>query len=511
MRFGQGSSGSLRKRRATRPLLLLCLLLVAVGAAAIARAELLPPPNDLFSLGLEPGQTPAMVRVQQNHEPPLKATARVACGNGSHPLHGVDGRVTAAALAHAPHHGYTCNLSFVSHQGRSGGFKVFRYVDPHGHVCAFYDTALLFPTNAFQTGGPSLGVAVLDMSHPAHPVQTATLKTFPMLTPHESLNLNPRRGLLAAVSGNPSTEPGFVSVYDVAKDCRHPVLDSSEPVALLGHESGFSPDGKTFYAAATAYKSITAIDLTNPKKPRPIWQGVEYSHGMTIGDTGNRAYVADPINANLLILDISQIQARKPHPKAREISRLTWKSTTIPQNAMPVKIHGRPYLLEFDEYAFRFRNPAPPDTVGAGRLIDISNERHPHVVSNLRLQVDQPAQHHAADHDPGQLDPAQGYAAHYCGVPREVDPEIVACSFISSGLRVFDIRDPLHPREIAYYVAPPHKEIENGGDGSNFAMSRPAFDPARRQIWYTDGTSGFYVLHLDSGFWPDPLVPPPGG
>ena len=123
--------------------------------------------------------------------------------------------------------------------------------------------------------------------------------------------------------------------------------------------------------------------------------------------------------------------------------------------------------------------------------------------SNLRLEVNQPAGHHAASGDPGAISPVQGYAAHYCNVPRENDPGIVACSFISSGLRVFDIHDPLHPQEIAYYIAPPHYAPENGEDGSNFAMSKPAFAPERREIWYSDGTSGFYVLRLPASLWPD--------
>jgi hypothetical protein len=169
-------------------------------------------------------------------------------------------------------------------------------------------------------------------------------------------------------------------------------------------------------------------------------------------------------------------------------------------------IHGKHYLLEFDEYAFRFSGNAPPNTVGAARIIDISDEQHPRVVSNLRLEVDQPTGHHqaVAAGDPGTIDPAQGYAAHYCNVPQEVDPQIVACSFITSGLRVFDIRDPLRPREVAYFVAPPNKAPENGYNGSNFAMSKPAFDPQNREIWYSDGGSGFYVLRVDNNVWPTP-------
>jgi LVIVD repeat len=503
-------------KRRIRVLLLLLSAAFATSAVLLATGAIsLPnqsPPNDLSLLALNQGggQTPAMVPVQHNQEPPLAATPPPTCGAGSHPITGApDGRVPASAITASPG-GYWCNLTMVAHQGQSGGFKVFRYIDPQGHECAYYDTSLLYPTNAISfTGPPSQGVAVLDMSNPAHPVQTATLTSLPMLSPHESLNLNIKRGLLAAVLGNPSTYPGDFAIYSLSQDCRHPVLDSTGVYARFGHESGFSPDGKTFYAAGTAVKAITAIDVSDPKHPYDVWQGNEYSHGMTISDDGNRAYIADPITGELLILDISQIQARKPNPQAFEISRLGWNSSTIPQNAIPFKTNGVPYLLEIDEYAFRFSSPpAPPDTVGAARIINIADERHPYVVSNLRLQVDQPAAHHAADGDPGTLDPAQSYAAHYCNIPSEVNPQIVACSFITSGLRVFNIQDPQHPREVGYFVSPFKDAVTNGGNGSNFAMSKPTFAPERREIWYTDGSSGFYVLRVPKSVWPNPVAAP---
>ena len=491
----------------------IALVVVAFAVpAGLARGDLPNPLNDLLALGQGGGQTPAQAPVQHNPEPPSVAVPRAVCGPGSHPLDGVQGRVPATALqSPAGANGYWCNLSLVAHQGKSGGFKVLRYIDTHGHECAFYDTALLYPLNAVQLASSGDGVAVIDMSDPAHPVQTDMLTQLPMLSPHESLSLNPRRGLLAAVLGNPSTYPGLVSIYDASQDCRHPVLDSTSLVARFGHEGNFSPDGKTFYAAGTAVQAITAIDVTDPKQPHAIWQGNEYSHGLTLSDDGNRAYVADPNNGQLLILDTSQIQARKPNPQVSEISRLTWNTASIPQNAIPMTIHGHPYILEFDEYAFRFNGTAPPGTVGAARIIDIADEHHPRVVSNIRLAVNQPAEHQAASGDPGASSPVQGYAAHYCNIPREVDPGIVACSFIASGLRVFDIHDPLHPKEIAYYIAPPTHKFENVLDGSNFAMSKPAFAPARREVWYTDGTSGFYVLRLSPSVWPDAPGAPPVG
>jgi hypothetical protein len=79
----------------------------------------------------------------------------------------------------------------------------------------------------------------------------------------------------------------------------------------------------------------------------------------------------------------------------------------------------------------------------------------------------------------------------------------VACSFIASGLRVFDIRNPEKPREIAYFTTPLTRS-STAGTPSNYAMSGPAFAPERGEIWYSDGNSGFYALRVAKGVWPFP-------
>ena len=485
----------------SRAVAVVSALVVVAFAFLVTRgdAQVPGPLNDLGALGQGTGQTPDMLPKQHNAEPPLVATPRADCGPGARKEPGVQGRVPAGSASK----GFICNLTLISHQGSAGGFRVHRYVDLQGHECAFYDTALLFPLNAFNPGGESLGVAVVDMSDPAHPKQTDTLTTPPMLSPHESLNLNPARGLLAAVNGNPATYPGLVAIYDVSQDCRHPVMKSMNLLARFGHESGFSQDGRTFYATGTAVQAITAIDVTDPANPHPIWQGNVLSHGMELSNDGNRAYIADASGGDMAILDTSEIQARKPDPQVREVSRLTWKSASIPQNAIPFTRDGKPYVLEFDEYTASTLNPSgDKDAVGAGRIIDISDETKPRVVANLRLQVNQPKDHAEASGDPGANNPAQGYAAHYCNIPTRVDPKVVACSFIASGLRVFDISKITAPKEIGYFVAPPTARVENGGQASNFAMSQPTFVPARREIWFTEGETGFYALRVSKDVWP---------
>ena len=430
---------------------------------------------------------------------------RARCAPGSHPEPGMQGRVPASAVASGKASGgYRCNVRQVGHEGYGGGFKVYRYVDRGGHECAFYDTTLLFPLNARNLGDRPTGVAVLDMSNPSRPRRTATLQTAAMQSPHESLNLNPRRGLLAAVMGSPGTYPGVVDVYDVRADCRHPALQASLPVGFLGHESGFAPDGRTFYATSLFDGHVTAVDLTNPKLPRPITVFDSFSHALTVSDDGRRGYVAAR-GVGLSILDLSDVQRRVPMPQVREVSHLGWNPLTIPQNAIPVTIRGHAYAVEMDEFSTDESGSSFPaqngNVVGAARIIDIGNERKPRVVSNIRLQVHQPKNRARIAGDPGAKSYVQGYAGHYCSVPRRRDPGIVACSFILSGLRVFDIRDPRHPREIAYFLAP-LRPSPGFAELTNYAMSAPAFVPARGEIWYSDGNSGFYAVRLRRGVWP---------
>jgi len=482
---------------------MLRVLVLAVAMASLSAFAAEPAlGHDLAPPGSFPGAAPGQtLKAATRAEPATTATPRADCGPGSRPEGALQGRVPAGS-----DQGFACNLVELGHEGRSGGFKVERYVDPAGHECAFYDTTLLFPTNALTLSTQPTGVAVLDMSNPARPVRTATLITPAMQSPHESLVVNRKRGLLAAVMGTPATAPGFVDLYDVRTDCRRPVLQSTSPVGILGHESGFAPDGKTLYATSIGTGQVTAVDVSNPKLPSTLGIYPYAVHGMNLSDDGNRAYMATS-GEGLLIADTSQIQARKANPQMPIVSRLKWDSLTIPQNAEPVTIGGKPFVVEVDEYSATEPGGGVASNgpvVGAARIIDIADERNPKVVSNLRLAVHQPENRAAIAGDPGARLPVQGYAGHYCGVPQRSEPGIVACSFIASGLRVFDIRDPYKPRELGYFVTPP---ANLGGsvvpaERSNYAMSRPSFAPARGEIWYSDGNSGFHALKATNGAWP---------
>lgn len=407
-------------------------------------------------------------------EDPTKpaSTPGIPCEDSSLAETGTQGDIPAEDVASGRmNKGYFCNAQLRSHTGVGGGFRIERYVDKAGHVCAYFDSGTLFPGTIHPEGS---GVWVLDMADPAKPRLTATLSTAAMLTPHESLRLNQKRGLLAAVAGNLFTNAGIVDVYSVADDCRAPTLLSSTPLGILGHESAFAPDGNTFYATSIA-GLITAIDVSNPASPSLIWTSTEWGpHGVSVSDDGNTLFMADQGEfKGLVILDVSQVQARTPNPVVPELSRLTWPEVSIPQNATPFRSRGHDYVVETDEFG---GGNAP---VGAARIINVDDLHRPRVVSHLRLAV----------HNQQNADKT----AHYCTVPSRIDPYIIACGMLYSGLRIFDIRDVTQPVEVAYANVPDDK----GPWGS--AYSAPAYDPENNDVWYSDGPRGFYVIHLTPG------------
>ena len=79
----------------------------------------------------------------------------------------------------------------------------------------------------------------------------------------------------------------------------------------------------TFWATSTGGRTITALDLTDPSSPVPLWIGTEWSaHGVRVSKDGNRLYVAD-VGDGLHVLDVSEVQARVDNPTVTEVSFLT--------------------------------------------------------------------------------------------------------------------------------------------------------------------------------------------
>ena len=142
-----------------------------------------------------PGAAPSQAATTISSAP----IPQLPCDRQSLPESGVQGRVPKAEVdSGRAAKGYRCNTVQVAHFLGTGGFQVHRYVDKAGHDCAIFDSTLLFPRDTATNAIEGLGVFIMDMKDPAHPVHTATLSTPAMLSPHESLRINVKRGLIAA-------------------------------------------------------------------------------------------------------------------------------------------------------------------------------------------------------------------------------------------------------------------------------------------------------------------------
>ena len=233
--------------------------------------------------------------LDQAAEPPILPTPRASCGPGLEPgarhagTNGARGRRLRSCRQ-----GLLVQHERRRPQGDTGGFKVQRFVDPAGHECAYYDTTLLFPTNALTS----------PTSRPASRCSTCrtrrtrcaptTLVTPAMQSPHESLQHQRKRGLLAAVLGNPSAVPGRRRRLRPQQGLPPPgAAVAACPVGLLGHESGFAP-GRHDLLRDLDRARATRRPSTSPTRScrARLERQTGASHGMTVSDDGNRGYFA---------------------------------------------------------------------------------------------------------------------------------------------------------------------------------------------------------------------------
>ena len=511
-------------------------------------------------------------RGDRNQPIPL-TVPKAKCGPNDHPETALQGQVPAAMRA-LGFQGFNCNLELVGQaKGEGANWQTTQFKqkvrgdrddddegdddgDGRGNqrtrVCGYHGTASALRSLAGRT---NFGVRAVDVTDARNPTITAYLNTPSMHDPWESLKVNERRQVLGADNGQNGGGGPEVDIYDISQDCRFPQLIVTAPVGtgadggkvapIIGHEGSWAPDGLTYYGGDLRNRQYYAVDTTDLTRPKLLanWvPGIANVHGLSISNDGNRGYfvslgsavianLTDPTKTGtngLLIYDLSEIQARKANPQVRLVGKVLFKDGSTAQHTINVKIRGKPFIIFVDEGGSGGRNLAgwtaacaagfPP--FGVARIIDISDETNPRIVSRLLLETNNTANCAQVLPDLAGLT-GFTYDSHYCSVDNRRNATTLACGYFNSGIRVFDIRDPLRPKEIAYFnppgtrVASPGSNHNRAGGwvsgGPDWCSAQVHLDAKRGLLWTTCQDNGVVVLKFRKGVWPfENTQTPPG-
>ena len=490
------------------------------------------------------------------------AVAKATCGTGDAQETGLQGQVPVSAQV-GGFKGFNCNLQQTSATPSARGegtFGMFALMhDKSGRLCGYTG-------GAFQD---SFGLSVVDLSDPNRGVETAVLTTPGVTNPGEGLKVNETRGLLVAsyynnTPGSQDVTHGF-DVYDVATDCAHPQLLASTtqlsfPTAgikasggtlpatagIYGHEGWFAPDGLTYFVGDVTYAVIHAVDISDPTKPKVLdtYQHPSFGvgsgnqggvHGGSVSTDGNRGYFVNTSydfgavggmipqtgewHGGFSVVDTSEVQARKPGGKMKFLKEAVTRDLIFEQLTLPITIRGNKYVVlageggggQVSKTGMRSACAAGVIPFATAQLYYMGDEMNPQLINKTMMEAQDPKNCSKITAD---IDAATGlfglpitflYDVHHCAVDNRDNATTLACGNFYGGIRVYDIRDTQHIKEIAYFV-PPAKS-----GAPKWCASMPILDAKTNSLYSWCADSGVVALKFKNGVWPFPDSSTPPG
>lgn len=411
------------------------------------------------------------------------AHAASACGALDLPETGIRGEVPKADQnSGRAERGYNCGIALVGYDnlgGRGGNAN------------------MAWSGNCAYISGD--GVAVVDVRDPVHPHLVQTLHGYGSNKTVETINaadVGARHLLVAGkygiggIDGEPKKGP--VDIYDTT-DCAHPRRLATFMFPANVHNLTISADGNRLFSTLP----LQAADITDPAHPRYIAsldkqlraQGVvhfEYAHEAWTSPDGNRLYIGgqQAYDQDLYVVDIHNWPQRK--------LSVLGKAYLPGHSIRPMTINGKPYLLNSDESVVGPtavgcvpQAATPFGGVASPYITDISNEHQPHAVSQFHLPINQPANCKRMVTD------GMDASVHYHDVDDPTHTTFALLSMWNAGLRIVDVRDPLHPTDVAYF----NPGVVAGQLDQAWAHVR--YQPSTGIIWFSTATGGFWVLELE--------------
>lgn len=420
------------------------------------------------------------------------------------------------------------NVSLAGYHDLNGkpGFKLAIAKDD--------DRWLLYVAHLFHSGW-----SILDVTDPTAPelarfvegpentttkqIQVADGK---MVTAYERPKLD------AGVPGGEQLDPADpykagVGIWDLEGDATDPKLLGEHLIGGRGTHRNFYAGGNYVYACASPtgweptrdtpevdpvknfYLSI--LDISDPSNPVEVadWKAsgqdphddappeTSYFHGPAYTQ-GDRAYLSYG-RVGMVILDI----ADPTNPTLVTTLRFDPLGSYNGTHSV-IPVPGTE-LVAVNSEAVSEETPLEPegDPLQYTLLVDVSDERDPgfegttpigpRVISAMPMPTPEPGLGYDTYHDkPGWFGPHNQH--HPRGEPTRLQSnEYLFVTYFNAGLRVFDIANPLAPREAGYYVPTPPDTLigESRSVGMQF---EDVLVDARGIIYCTDPQRGIYIL-----------------
>jgi len=250
------------------------------------------------------------------------------------------------------------------------------------------------------------------------------------------------------------------------------------------HDVSSNPDGTRVYLSVYGGGGQVAGNIPNANTT--FWNDQTCSNG-------------------LLILDSSDIVNRVANPQLKYVSYLSWcdqqpdpefeqggyarmTSTAATHATEWVRhVNGKEYIVSTDEsYALSTSNtnglPGQCRQQSFGRMIDISDEKHPTIVGTYKQDANKKTVCPTLVEQGGNVP-----MVHYLNFDDRNNMRVAVYAAASGGIRFTDWTDPTSPKEIAYYVKERHTP-----NRMDFTRPDPRYD-AENCVYYTGWNQGGLV------------------
>ena len=352
------------------------------------------------------------------------------------------------------------------------------------------------------------GWSVVDVTDPNEP---RLLRTIDGPSGTWTIQVQAAGGLLVTGLEKPGpgwgVDPGVpfdegVLLWDISADPAQPRLVGSWHSGGTGTHRNFYAGGRYAFMAASkpghVGNMLRVLDVSEPAQPREVgsWSLPEqrlshdqesvkraYLHGAAYA-VGNRAYLSYG-RYGAVILDITDIS------RPEFVSRVDFGDlggAVGCHSAIPIPSRG---LLVVNSEAIR---EGGGDPLNYAFVVDISDEESPRVLSSLPLPIPSPGLPYSTYYAKGGRFGPHNQHQYQANRAHAELRQHVLMTYFNAGLRLFDISEPLQPREIGYFV--PQDPAHRRGPLPTTLVTQfeDVIVDARGYIYCTDKNHGLFVL-----------------